>query len=238
MLGRADQPDACAARRSDCRTLRGPRLRAINRLEDLSIKPLGHGSGPLPAGALNAVLTVLYSFLTICLSGRIDRQHLDGRRRYVVTQPQFTRQQSTALDSAETSQSALLTAQERLMVALRRPQPTRERKWASAVSIALVDALAALRAYLLDVDDGLYREIALDAPWAIPRLRQLRAQLSRIESELVDLQIEAARVEAGDTQGLGAIRGGVEFTLLSLRDALSKETDLIFERFRDQGALD
>jgi hypothetical protein len=153
---------------------------------------------------------------------------------------QFSDAQSSALDAAEASQNALLKAQDHLLVALRRPQPTRERDWAAAVSDALARALNALRAYRLDVDGnaGLYADIARDAPWTAPRLRQLRAQLSRIESELVDLQLEAARVEAGDRQGLGAIRGGVEFALVSLRDVLGKETDLIFERFRDVGALD
>jgi hypothetical protein len=157
-----------------------------------------------------------------------------------VSHSQLSEAQSAALNTAEASQNALLEAQQHLMVALRRPQPTRERAWAAAVSNSLGAALVALRAYRLDVEgeEGLYAEIMRDAPWTAPRLRQLRAQVSRVESELIDLQVEAARVEAGDTHGLTAIRGTVEGALMSLRDVLSRETDLIFERFRDYGVPD
>ena len=152
----------------------------------------------------------------------------------------LTGAQQGALRGAERTQSALLRAQEHLYAALRRPQPARERHWAQAVGAELGSALAALRDHRLEVEQpaGLYAELQRDAPWATPRIRQIAAQLRRIESEAIDLQIEVARVEAGDLQAVGTVRGEAERILLSLRDLLTKETDLIYERFNEPAALD
>lgn len=150
------------------------------------------------------------------------------------------RGQESAVRGAERTQSSLLEAQEHLFVALRRPQPTRERRWAEMVSTELAAALGALRTHRLEVErpDGLYGEIRRDAPWSEARLRQIAAQLRRIESEIVDLQVETARVEAGDFESISAIRGDAERMLLSVRNLLSKEADLIWERFNEPVALD
>ena len=150
------------------------------------------------------------------------------------------RGQESAVKGAEKTQSALLAAQEHLFTALRRPQPLRERRWADAVSTALAAALSAFREHRLEVEGpaGLYAEILRDAPWSQARLRQISAQLRRLEAEIVDLQVEVARVEAGDFEGIGSIRGDAERMLLTLRDVLSKESDLVFERFNQPPALD
>lgn len=150
------------------------------------------------------------------------------------------RGQEGAVRGAERTQESLLTAQEHLFVALRRAQPTRERRWAEAVGAALASALSALREHRLEVEgpDGLYGELRRDAPWTQGRLRQIAAQLRRIEAEIVDLQSETSRVEAGDFESIGAIRGDAERMLLSIRDLVSKEADLIWERFNEPAALD
>jgi hypothetical protein len=148
--------------------------------------------------------------------------------------------QQQAVRGAERTQDELLRAQEHLFVALRRPQPTRERRWAEAVSSALSAALAALREHRLEVEGpkGLYAEVRRDAPWSEARLRRISSQLRRLETEVVDLQLEVARVEAGDLDSIGEVRADAERMLLSLRDLLSKEADLIWERFNEPAALD
>ncbi len=55
---------------------------------------------------------------------------------------------------------------------------------------------------------------------------------------MVDLQIELARVGAGDLQAMGAVRSDGERALLALRDLLTQEADLIYERFNEPQALD
>lgn len=145
-----------------------------------------------------------------------------------------------AVKASERTQSALLKAQEHLYTALRRPQPTRERQWAELVGRELAAALSALRDHRLEVEGskGLYAELMRDAPWVAPRIRQVGAQLSRLEAEAVDLQIEVARAEAGDLQAIGVVRADAERLLLSLRDILNKEADLIYERFNQPPAID
>lgn len=152
----------------------------------------------------------------------------------------LTGAQQSALRGAERTQNNLLRAQEHLFSALRRPQPTRERQWAQAVGAELGAALAALRDHRLEVEEpaGLYAELQRDAPWVTPRIRQIAAQLRRIEAEAIDLQIEAARVEAGDFQAISTIRGEAERILLSLREMLTRESDLTWERFNEPSALD
>lgn len=150
------------------------------------------------------------------------------------------REQESAVRGAERTHSALLEAQDHLYAALRRPQPMRERRWAEAVGTELAAALHAFREHRLEVEGpaGLYAEIQRDAPWTQARLRQIAAQLRRIEAEVIDLQVEVARVEAGDLDSIGAIRADAERMLLTLRDLLSKEVDLIYERFNQPPALD
>ena len=143
------------------------------------------------------------------------------------------RNQGASKRGAERTQSGLLVAQEHLYTALRRPQPRRERAWGEMVSAALAAALAALREHRLEVEapNGLYEDILRDSPWAEAPIRQIKAQLSRMEAEAVDLQFEVARVAGGDNQGLHAIRTEAERLLLTLRDILNKESDLAYERF-------
>jgi len=150
------------------------------------------------------------------------------------------RTQQQAVTAAERTQNALLAAQEHLFSALRRPQPSRERRWAELVSTEVGAALAALRNHRLEVEgqEGLYAELIREAPWFEARVRQITAQLKRLESEVVDLQFEVARVEAGDFGGISTVRSDAERMLLSLRDILTKETDLVYERFNQPAALD
>jgi hypothetical protein len=152
----------------------------------------------------------------------------------------LTAGQQSAIAAAGQTTTGLLAAQEHLFAALRRPQPTRERRWATEVAAALDAALRAIRAHRDEVEgaDGLYSQIQRDAPWAVPRIRQVAVQLARLEADVIDLQIEVARVEAGDFQAIAAVRTEAESVLLSLRDILNKEADLIYERFNEPGALD
>jgi hypothetical protein len=152
----------------------------------------------------------------------------------------LTDAQHSALSGAERTQHGLLVAQEALLVALRRPQPTRERKWAERVGQELARVVEGLRQHRLEVEraEGLYGEVLQDAPWAEPRLRQLAAQLRRLEAEAADLQVDVRRVEEGDLHALPAIRYDAERMLLNLRDLLSKEADLIQERFEQPPAAD
>ena len=154
--------------------------------------------------------------------------------------PGLTDLQQSALAGAERTQNGLLVAQDALLAALRRPQPMRERAWAERVGQELAKVIEALREHRLEVEraDGLYAEILRDAPWTEPRLRQLAAQLRRLEAEAADLQVEVRRVEEGDLQGLHTIRHDAERMLQSLRDLLSKEADLIYERFEQPPAAD
>lgn len=153
---------------------------------------------------------------------------------------QMDQTQEAAVRGAEVTQNALMKAQEHLLAALRRPQPSRERRWAEAVSAELGAALGSIRDHRLEVEatTGLYAEVLREAPWAQSRLRQIAAQLRRVEAEAVDLQIEVARVEAGDFANITSVRADAERMLLVLRDLLSKEADLVYERFRQPAALD
>jgi hypothetical protein len=148
--------------------------------------------------------------------------------------------QLAAVQGAERTQDSLSQAQEHLFRALRRPQPSRERRWAEAVAGELAAAAAALREHRLEVerDQGLYAELQRDAPWVAPRIRQIAAQLRRIEAEAADLGSEVARVQAGDFGSMAGIREDAERMLHSLRDLVSKEADLIWERFNEPAALD
>ena len=154
--------------------------------------------------------------------------------------PSLTSGQESAVKASERTQNALLKAQEHLYTALRRPQPARERQWAELVGRELAAALSALRDHRLEVEgrEGLYAELMLDAPWVASRIRLVASQLSRLEADAIDLQIEVARAEAGDLQAIGVVRADAERILLSLRDILNKEADLIYERFNQPAALD
>ncbi len=148
--------------------------------------------------------------------------------------------QLAAVQGAERTQDSLSRAQDHLFRVLRRPQPSRERRWAEAVAGELAAALAALREHRLEVErlEGLYAELQRDAPWVAPRIRQIAAQLRRIESEAGDLGSEVARVQAGDFDSISGVRTDAERVLHSLRDLMSKEADLIWERFNEPSASD
>jgi hypothetical protein len=134
----------------------------------------------------------------------------------------------------------LRSAQDHLLKALGRAAPGRERDWAERVVAALAAARAAIKAHRDEVESeqGLYGELRFEAPWLLGRVRQLGNQLARLDSEARDLEIEVERVREGDVQGLGAIRGQAEVMLLSLRDLMAKEADLVWERFNEPVALD
>lgn len=148
--------------------------------------------------------------------------------------------QRGALDAAGTNRNALVAAQDHLIHALGRPQPNRERKWAAKVQRDLQHARDVLSEYRAEVEgtEGLYAELQKDAPWVLPRVRQLRNQLERVEQEADHLVEEVTRVTDGDLQALPAIRADAERMLFLLRDLLSREADLIYEQFNEPGALD
>ena len=148
--------------------------------------------------------------------------------------------QRASIDAATRSHDTLELAEHALHAALGRPQPARERAWARHVATSLHAAVEAIEAHRREVEGehGLYGELRFEAPWLLPRVRQLTAQLARIQAEARDLTDEVQRVVEGDLQGLNAIRADAERMLFSLRDLRAKETDLIFERFNEPVALD
>jgi hypothetical protein len=152
----------------------------------------------------------------------------------------MTAAQDAAVRDTSESHDALRQAENVLVRALARPQPFREARWAERVADAVMRLQAVLREHRLQVQGpgGLYDELRTEAPWLLPRLQQLTAQLRRLESEATDLAAEVVRVRDGDLQNVGAIRGDAERMLALLRDLVSREADLMYERFRDLAALD
>ena len=146
----------------------------------------------------------------------------------------------SAVAAAGLSHRAVEVAEHHLLAALSRPQPGRERAWARRVAAQLQIARDALAHHRLEVEgpEGLYAELQFEAPWLIPRLHQLAAQLERIEREVVDLASEVGRVESGDLQAIAFIRADATHMLVSLRDVVSKEVDLVYERFNEPAAAD
>lgn len=148
--------------------------------------------------------------------------------------------QAGAIERAGETQHALSEAQHALYLALGRAQPNRERRWAAKVSAELQRARQAIARHREQVvgPGGLYDEVRFEAPWLVPRVEQLVAQLNRIEAEATDLAAEVERVREGDFQGLPAIRADAERMGIMLRDLLAKEADLTYERFNEPAALD
>jgi len=156
------------------------------------------------------------------------------------TSSPLTAIQKAALRDAEGTKLRLLEAQDHLYHALRRPQPARERRWAADVARELEAAVGSIHAHREEVErhEGLYAELLREAPWVAPRVRQFAAQLKRIEAEALDLQVEVARIQAGDLHALGTVRGDAERMLFAVRDLLNKEADIVYERFKDVGVGD
>jgi hypothetical protein len=152
----------------------------------------------------------------------------------------LTRGQESALGGAGRSHSGLIEAQHRLQRALGQAQPGREREWAGLVLREMQAARQLLAAHREEVQgaDGLYDQLRFEAPWLLPRLQQMVAQMARLEAEAADLETEARRVSEGDLSGLLNIRHDAERMLALLRDLLAKESDLIYERFNQPPALD
>lgn len=150
------------------------------------------------------------------------------------------RREAESVEGAERSHRTVALAEKHLQAALRRPQPSRERAWAREVATQLAEGREALAAHRKEVEgpEGLYDELRFEAPWLLGRVSQLTNQLNRIEQEAGDLSAEVERVAEGDFQPLPYIRADAERMLLSLRDVLTKETDLMFERFNQPAALD
>jgi hypothetical protein len=152
----------------------------------------------------------------------------------------LTRGQESALGGAGRSHSGLIEAQHRLHRALGQAQPGREREWAGLVLSEMQETRQLLAAHREEVQgaDGLYDQLRFEAPWLLPRLQQMVAQMARLEAEAADLENEARRVSEGDLSGLASIRHDAERMLALLRDLLAKESDLIYERFNQPPALD
>jgi hypothetical protein len=152
----------------------------------------------------------------------------------------LTEGQRGAIERAGASHGTLTQAQNHLYRALGRAAPGREREWADRVLNDLAAARAAIAAHRAEVEGevGLYGELRFEAPWLLGRLRQLANQLERLASEARDLEFEVERVREGDVQPLPLIRGQAEVMLLSLRDVMAKEADLVWERFNEPVALD
>lgn len=149
-------------------------------------------------------------------------------------------QQRQAIDRAGLSHGTLENAQRHLFRALGRPVPNRERDWATRVAAELHIARDAIARHREEVEGagGLYDELCFEAPWLLSRIEQLIAQMRRLETQAGDLATEVERVRQGDLQPLPTIRLEAERTLLSLRELLAKEADLVWERFNEPVAQD
>lgn len=152
----------------------------------------------------------------------------------------LTDRQRRAITQSAASQNALFAAQQELQRALVLPQTGREQRWAKAVARALEDARKALDAHKHEVrgPGGLYEELRFEAPWLIPRVDQLIAQMDRVERELADLAADVRRVEEGDLRDVHRIRHDAERALAMVRDLLAREGDLVYEQFYEPAELD
>lgn len=151
----------------------------------------------------------------------------------------LTDRQRRAITQSAASQNALLAAQEELHRALVSPQTGREERWAKPVARALEATRTALDAHKQEVrgPGGLYEELRFDAPWLIPRVEQLIAQMDRVERELADLAADVRRVEEGDLRDVHHIRHDAERALAMVRDLLAREGDLVYEQFNEPAEL-
>lgn len=147
---------------------------------------------------------------------------------------------SPRFEDRDVSQASLHEVAGRLEIALGRAQGGRETAWADLVRERLLGLQRCLQRHAERAlgRQGLYAEIAGEAPHLGARSRQLERQLDRLATEAEDLLAEVERVRRADLQGVTAIRVDAERLLASLRDLMAKENDLMFERFRDLPALD
>lgn len=152
----------------------------------------------------------------------------------------LSERQRKAIDRATATKNALYAAHERLQRALGLPQVGREERWAERVAQELEAARQALEEHKREVrgPGGLYDELRFEAPWLIPRVEQLTAQMDRIERELADLAVEVRHVADGDLRGVHHLRHDTERALAAVRDLLAREADLVYERFDEPAALD
>jgi len=147
---------------------------------------------------------------------------------------------ASAIDSNRQSHDVLASVQAHLYEALSAAQLGRERDWAVRVVPALRAAQDAIDRHAEDVrsPSGLYSELQLDAPWLSKRLERLDRQLERVREQARDLSEKLVAMEQGMQAEAQAIRADSERLLASLRDLVTQENELVYERWLETPALD
>jgi hypothetical protein len=158
----------------------------------------------------------------------------------MTTKNALTAGQDHAVRETERSHHALVEAQAHLHRALGRAQNLREVAWARLVARELRAAQEKIAAHRDEVrsDTGLYNELQIEAPWALPRIRKMDSLLQKLVDEASGLADHVEVICGGDASRVREIRPEAERMLQTLRTLMSEENDLIFERFREIGSLD
>ncbi len=148
--------------------------------------------------------------------------------------------QYSVLKTTEATHTSLLEIQNHLYEALQAAQKNREKKWADYVAKKLKSVRDMIQQHTEEVraPDGLYYELQFEAPHLIKRVEQLIEQLEFIAVKAADLAASLEEIKEGDQQALKQIRPDAELMLAQLRNLISKENDIIYERFRDEGHVD
>lgn len=154
--------------------------------------------------------------------------------------PARSASQQRAIDAKTRSHCALSEAQSHLYAVLSAALVGRERAWAQGVVGALRAAHDAVEQHAAEVGapDGLYGEILLDAPWLERRVERVQRQLARLRQQVGDLARTVESVAGGERDAARSVRYEAEQMLVALRDLMSQENELVYERLDDPPALD
>lgn len=149
-------------------------------------------------------------------------------------------QQQRAIDAKLRSHCALSDAQAHLYDVLAAAVVGRERAWAQNVVGAIDAARAAIERHAAEVTahDGLYAEILTDTPWLARRVDRVQRQLARLQRQVGDLVATLEAVTSGESADAAGVRADAEQMLLSLRDLMGQENELVYEQLNEPPALD
>ncbi len=115
-----------------------------------------------------------------------------------------------------------------------------ERSWAKHVASELNVARSFITQHRKEMEatTGLFHEIETEAVHLTPKIQGLKAELTAIELRAAKLSQEVDRVDNADSDKVEELKHLALKLIEKLKDAMSKETDLVFESFKDTPALD
>jgi hypothetical protein len=167
-------------------------------------------------------------------SGSDSRAGPTARGRNTPERPaEFTPDHRAALDLRRIDQDRTLAAVHDLEAALATAAPGREATWHDQVRTALDvlgDATAAEEHNAAE-PDSLLSDVARTQPRLRTRVRGLRAQYRQVRTTIDTLRHELGAVDF-DTD-VADLRQRVAWLLVSLRHQRARESDLIYEAYRD-----